>query len=354
MTQSTTHQLELSIVIKTLNEEKNIARCIETITDCDLGIPFEIIVADSGSTDSTVDIASRFPVTVVQLANPAERSCGIGPQLGYQYSIGQYVFILDADMLLHANFVKHALERMRNDSSCGGIGGYLIERSGIGYEYASRSVPGSLQEEAVKWLDGAGLYRREAIASVGYLTNRNLHAYEEKELGLRLRSAGWNLCRIAEVAVDHYGHSINSLQLLWRRWRSGYAAACGESIRACIGKPYLIDILLVHKAPIACLAIQILFVASVALVPWTATPFLLSAVLLAIGVVIQAIRKNGLRAAALSLLYTNVFAIGVAKGLMTPQRNPEDVIDSNILKSRRDKYSDDPADARSRHSACEK
>jgi GT2 family glycosyltransferase len=339
MIQSTTRQIELSIIIKTFNEEKNIGRCLEAIVNSDLGIPFEIIIADSASTDRTIEIASRFPVKIVQLSNPAERSCGIGPQLGYQYSVGKYIFILDADMLLHASFVKSALERMRGNSNCGGIGGHLVERSGLGYEYERRNAANIPQEEAVNWLDGAGLYRREAIASVGYLTNRNLHAYEEKELGLRLRSAGWHLCRIRDVAVDHYGHSINSLQLLWRRWRSGYAAACGESIRACIGKPYLSEMLSVHKAPIVCLAFQILAVASIALLPWSVAPLLLFAALLASGLIIQTVRKNGFRAATLSLLYTNVFAIGVAKGLMTPQRNPEDVIESCVLKSQENRNS---------------
>lgn len=72
------HEIELSIIIKTLNEERNIGRCIEAILNSLNDIAVEIIVADSGSSDKTIDIALSYPVTVVQLADPAERSCGIG------------------------------------------------------------------------------------------------------------------------------------------------------------------------------------------------------------------------------------------------------------------------------------
>lgn len=48
--------LPLSIAIISYNEEKNIRRCLESITD----IAQEIIVVDSGSTDNTINIAAEF------------------------------------------------------------------------------------------------------------------------------------------------------------------------------------------------------------------------------------------------------------------------------------------------------
>ena len=269
---------------------------------------------------------------IVQLANPAERSCGIGPQLGFQHSKGNFVLILDADMVLHGEFVHMALARMKSDARCAGIGGQLVECSGSGYEYELRRAMTNKQEDEVSWLDGGGLYRREAILSVGYLSNRNLHAYEEKELGLRLKDAGWHLFRLADVAVDHYGHSIDTVKLLWRRWRSGYADACGESIRACFGKRYLWDMVLVHKTLVAFLFFQITFVASVAILPWFSIPIITVGLLIFLAVIAQAIRKKGLRAAAYSLLYSNIFAVGLARGILKRQLSPVALIQSVVIK----------------------
>lgn len=324
--------IELSVIIKTLNEEKNIGRCIEAIFNSLGENSLEVIVADSGSSDRTVDIASGYPVTIVQLADPAERSCGIGPQLGFQHSHGQYVLILDADMVLHPNFVRTALERMKSDSRCGGVGGQLVERSGSGYEYDTRRSLSRNQDEEVNWLDGGGLYRRDAILSVGYLSNRNLHAYEEKELGLRLRYAGWTLYRISEIAVDHYGHSMDTVKLLWRRWCSGYADACGESIRACIGRSYLIDMVAVHRTLIIGLLLQITFLLSLLALPWSAMPFLVVVALFVISATIQIVRKKSIQAAIYSLLYTNVFSLGLARGVAKPHCDPNCIVRSIVVK----------------------
>lgn len=326
-------QVDLSIIIKTLNEERNIARCIEAILNSLRSSSIEIIVADSGSSDRTVEIASNYPVTIVQLANTAERSCGIGPQLGFQHSKGNFVLILDADMVLHGEFVHVALARMKADARCAGIGGQLVERSGSGYEYELRCAMANSQEEEVNWLDGGGLYRREAILSVGYLSNRNLHAYEEKELGLRLTNAGWHIFRVADVAVDHYGHSIDTVKLLWRRWRSGYAAACGESIRACLGKPYLWDMVMVHKSHVMILLLQISLFSALLIYPWYPLPLIWVAVIFLLGFFGQIIRKKSFANGIHSLLHLNVFAIGLARGLFRRQIDPKISVRSVVIKS---------------------
>ena len=76
--------------------------------------------------------------------------------------------------------------------------------------------------DEVEWLSGGGLYRRAAIEdSGGYAGNRNLKAYEEAELGLRLRSQGWRLLRIPALAILHTGHADSTCSLIARHWRSG-------------------------------------------------------------------------------------------------------------------------------------
>jgi glycosyltransferase involved in cell wall biosynthesis len=50
------NRLALSVAVITLNEEKNLPRCLESIRD----LAAEIVVIDSGSTDRTQDVAGRF------------------------------------------------------------------------------------------------------------------------------------------------------------------------------------------------------------------------------------------------------------------------------------------------------
>ena len=55
-------QVKLSVVIITLNEEKNIARCIESVKD----IADDIVIIDSYSTDNTQNICEIYNVSVMQ------------------------------------------------------------------------------------------------------------------------------------------------------------------------------------------------------------------------------------------------------------------------------------------------
>jgi len=53
---------QLSVVIITFNEEKNIGRCLESIQ----GVADDIVVLDSFSTDATEAICKKYPVTFMQ------------------------------------------------------------------------------------------------------------------------------------------------------------------------------------------------------------------------------------------------------------------------------------------------
>ncbi len=87
-------------------------------------------------------------------------------------------------------------------------------------------------------LGGGGLYRREAIESVGYLAHRWLPAFEEAELGFRLRAAGWRLVRLPEAAVSHTGHVESSWGMVRRLWRNRRAHATGMFLRSAYRKAW--------------------------------------------------------------------------------------------------------------------
>src|SRR5580704_7273961 len=81
----------VSIIIKALNEERNIAAAIESAIAALAGLDGEVILADSLSTDQTVAIARRYPITIATLKSIEARSCGAGAQLGFQHSKGEFI-----------------------------------------------------------------------------------------------------------------------------------------------------------------------------------------------------------------------------------------------------------------------
>jgi glycosyltransferase involved in cell wall biosynthesis len=79
--------VQISATIIALNEERNIARAIESLRCCD-----EILVVDSGSTDRTCQIAQQHGAKVIE-AN----WLGYAAQKNYASSLAQYDWILSID-----------------------------------------------------------------------------------------------------------------------------------------------------------------------------------------------------------------------------------------------------------------
>ncbi len=231
----------VSVVIKALNEEARICAAIESALVAVAPLGGEVVLADSCSTDRTVELASRYPVRVVQLAHANERCCGVGPQLGFQHSLGEYVYILDGDMQMLPGFLDRALSFLAQHPEVAGVAGNIRELNLESLEFRERAqrheahrIPGQVDR-----LDSGGLYRRRAILEAGYFSDRNLHSYEEFELAIRLRSHGWKLWRLPVDAATHYGHELPPYQLLVRRWKSGYICGLGELLRGALGRPWL-------------------------------------------------------------------------------------------------------------------
>ncbi len=230
----------VSIIIKALNEEQNIAATIESALAALATCGGEVILADSCSTDRTVEIAARYPITTVQLANPGERCCGVGPQLGFQFATCDNVYILDGDMKMRADFLAQAVAFLDAHPKVAGVGGAVVENNLDSLEFQARVERGAVHMKPgiVDRLDGGGLYRRAALLEMGYMSDRNLHSYEEFDLAIRLRAKGWLLQRIDVPSVDHYGHDVSAYSLLARRWRSRYINGSGEVVRAALGQPH--------------------------------------------------------------------------------------------------------------------
>ena len=64
--------MKVSIVIKALNEEESIERCIKSALKSIKGISGEIILVDSISTDKTIEISKKYPIRILQLKNPED------------------------------------------------------------------------------------------------------------------------------------------------------------------------------------------------------------------------------------------------------------------------------------------
>lgn len=326
----------VSIVIKALNEEKNICAAIESSLAAVARVGGEVILADSCSSDRTVELASQYPVRVVQFANASERCCGAGPQLGYQHARGEYIYILDGDMRMVEGFLEEALSFLAQHPEVGGVGGRLIELNNESLEYRERALRNHthLQPGEVDRLDGGGLYRRRAIEESGFFCDRNLHSYEEFDVGARLRSLGWKLFRLPVPSVTHYGHDAPPYALLRRRWRSKYVCGLGELVRGAIGRPHLKLVLRGLRELRIYAAVLVWWAVLASVVFWPLPAAGRAAAFAAIAAfpfAAMAVRKRSLARATYSVVSWCFNAAGLVQGLLRRRVPPRARIASVVL-----------------------
>lgn len=108
---------KLSVVIITLNEEKNLRRCLTSIRS----LSDDILVIDSGSTDSTEAICKEFGVQFIQ-----QSWLGYGAQknLAVQLVKHPYIFSIDADEAPDQRLLTSVQQELQN----GLKGVYSVQR----------------------------------------------------------------------------------------------------------------------------------------------------------------------------------------------------------------------------------
>jgi glycosyltransferase involved in cell wall biosynthesis len=96
---SSAERTAITLVIRTLNEERVVARCIECVLR-QTRRPDEIIVADNGSSDTTLSIVGKFERDgAVRVIHCAKKGYVSGLNAGAQVARGDLVAYLSADCL---------------------------------------------------------------------------------------------------------------------------------------------------------------------------------------------------------------------------------------------------------------
>lgn len=104
--------VEVSVVIPCLNEANSLALCVDKAVNAfrASGISGEVIVADNGSTDGSIQIAEEHGARVVHVA---ERGYGSALQAGIAAARGPFIVMGDADDSYDFTDVPRFVEKLR-------------------------------------------------------------------------------------------------------------------------------------------------------------------------------------------------------------------------------------------------
>lgn len=227
--------MSLSVVIVARNEQERIRGCIESVLELGETVELsEVILVDSNSSDGTVDIATEYPITVLQIPTDELSTPGAGRQVGFQHTSGDLVLFVDGDVHVTDGWLEDAIQLVKRDSKIAGVDGHLGENDSETRDRQDGLKPVKDGTEPVKHLLAVALYDADAFERVGGF-DPWLTSIEDIELGYRLRRAGYRLLRLPVVIGSHPESSGYSE--IRRRWHSGYTIGDGQGLRKSLDDP---------------------------------------------------------------------------------------------------------------------
>ncbi|MBK7106688.1 MAG: glycosyltransferase [Ignavibacteriae bacterium] len=100
-----------SIIIPTLNEEKLLPNLLQTICDKNLQkkYNYEVLISDGGSSDSTIEIAKKFEIKILEINPNEKQNIAMGRNIGAKNSNGKILIFFNGDIAIN-NFENILME----------------------------------------------------------------------------------------------------------------------------------------------------------------------------------------------------------------------------------------------------
>lgn len=226
----------ISIIIPCRNEEKFIARCLDSIISNDYPKDkLEILVVDGMSEDSTRKIVAghqKQHAHIKLLKNPKKITpCALN--IGVSQAEGEIIMKMDAHATYEKDYISKCLRYLKkykadnvggilkilpseNTPVARGISLCLSSRFGAGNSYLKTGAREPIFTDSVAF----GCYKREVFEKIGTYDERMARS-QDFELNLRLKKAGGKILLVPNI-VAHYYPKANFIDFFKHNFVDGF------------------------------------------------------------------------------------------------------------------------------------
>ena len=203
----------IGVVIRTLNESELIGRCLETLRQQRGGFDQDILVVDSGSTDSTIEIARMHGARIAKVA-PAEFDYSKALNIGIAQVRGELVVSLSAHAVAIDDQWLEMMTAPFENPRVAGVSSRQLpwptapwqEVKRIGQAFGTtRRVYSQENTDEILFSNAASVIRRSTWGEHPFM----LPAVEDLEWARRVVAAGWTIVYEPGCSVYH-SHKENA------------------------------------------------------------------------------------------------------------------------------------------------
>ena len=170
-------------------------------------LPDEVIVVDDGNSKDIEGALKSYPLRIIR----HERNRGLAASRNSAIFGARYDLIasLDADCVPEPEWLAALIETFREYPNIAGVCGRLRERhiKSIGDRWRSIHLSQDFGEEVIvnpPFLSGnSSMYRRQALATIGYYNEKYLTNYEDVEVSRLLKKNGHQLVYQPKAILWH-------------------------------------------------------------------------------------------------------------------------------------------------------
>lgn len=200
--------IEVSIIIRTLNEARYLPQLLEAIDAQRCEFRSEVVLVDSGSTDGTLEIAHAHGCRILRISKE-EFSFGRSLNRGCDAAIGQYLVMISGHCVpCHGSWLQRLVSPLAE-----GIVAYSYGRQlgGPDTHWSEHRIFAKYFPEQ-SYLPQQGIYCNNANSALlkttwsHYKFDEKLTGLEDMHLAQRLVADGDRVGYVAEAAVFHYHH----------------------------------------------------------------------------------------------------------------------------------------------------
>ncbi|MBR0614524.1 MULTISPECIES: glycosyltransferase family 2 protein [Bacillus] len=198
---------KVSVIIPSYNAKERLEGSLFSLTLQETDIPFEVIVADNGSTDGTMEmlenIEVNFPFKKVRI--PVNQGIAKGRNHAIREAEGDLLIFHDSDMLAEPRFIqKHAEAHADRED---------LVICGVCWKRIYRYFYKAFDKDHMKRLKKQGLYKRKMEDKTPLLSLEEVEngAFLEKSFDLQSE-----FIDILKDILETYHYDLGSYELPWR------------------------------------------------------------------------------------------------------------------------------------------